>query len=375
MTEAANNRLKGAVRVVLAAGLCFVIFVAISYLSSGPSAMARGLILRAPDDWFDGVCVCLAALLASGIGTLVYRRPSSRPMAMAIAVGLLFLNLDPVSVWEEVRALVEVPVLPPPGITSQLHHYSAEEWTQLVSVALVRQARLYWVYYLGYMFWTVVMLYSGYLGQYLVGMVLFKRESRMESAVYLAENAGVGLLASIMAGVFAIVLTGALSWMALPESPVIAAAAQPAGVSSLRAGTLAPGPVQPPGPGDNAHATMTALLRSDALPQPAPADRFRVALFVVALPFFVAAYISALSARPRTSTWVACGAVVGVMILPALAARLAVDPQGLPPFFAVLELPPFALAGTAVAAGLVGDWLARLLLARASGPRQSYRPL
>jgi hypothetical protein len=99
-------------------------------------------------------------------------------------------------------------------------------------------------------------------------------------------------------------------------------------------------------------------------------SRLRTDILLVALSFCVTAYIAALLVRPRTSTWVACGAIIAVMAFPVVAAQLAIDPQQPPAVFRILEVPPFAFSGAAVAAALVGDWLAKVVITRS---RRSLR--
>ena len=100
-------------------------------------------------------------------------------------------------------------------------------------------------------------------------------------------------------------------------------------------------------------------------------ERFRLYALLTALCFSVTAYIGALVARPRTSTWVACGAIIGVMLLPFAASRMGADPESPRAMFKLLEMSPFALAGTAGAAALAGDWVAKQLMARRSAERVS----
>ena len=209
MKEKYFRQMREGARAFLAAVFCFAVFVFVCNLFSGTTG-GGGLVIRTPDNWYDGVRVSLTALLASAMGTLAYRRPYSRPMVGALAVGLVFLSLDPMSVWEQVSRMSSVlPAMSAAeqATASRLPEFYTE-WMSLRAFAMVRRVKLYWVHYIAYLLWTVVTLYSGYLGQYLVGLTIFKKESRKESAIYVAENAGVGLAASLLAGVAAILLGG-----------------------------------------------------------------------------------------------------------------------------------------------------------------------
>jgi len=127
-------------------------------------------------------------------------------------------------------------------------------------------------------------------------------------------------------------------------------------------------------------------------------SRRRACTLVTALAFFVGAYVAGIMLRPRTSTWVACGAIVSLMVLPLLAVvfllpsgSLAMMPSAAAEyhltafdarfatygrFFHMLEISPFTLAAVAISAALAGDWLARALLLRASRRRpETFRPL
>jgi hypothetical protein len=127
-------------------------------------------------------------------------------------------------------------------------------------------------------------------------------------------------------------------------------------------------------------------------------ERLRASLLLAAISFFVGAYIVGIVVRPRTSTWVACGAMVAVMLLPALAMLLflpSVDLESIAPvgasddlilmagafyskrmiaaslYFRLLELSPFTLASAAVISALAGDWAAKVLTRR----RQEHQRL
>ena len=362
MDAAYLRTLRTAARALVAALFCFAVFVSVCYFFSGGADPASGgLIIGTPDDWYKGVRVSITALLASAIGTLVYRRPYSRPMVAALAVGLVFLNLDPASVWTQVNAVL-----------------NADKWYKPSLVDVARRTRLYWVYYLAYMLWSVIVLYSGYIGQYLAGLAAFRRESRRESAAYVAENAGVGLLTSILAGIVAMFLAGALSYMAIQVFQTAANAPPNRTRVAIEAITHPPGK-QPPvahGPSGPPQAPPKPEPPQKTGLGPASFERLKVHLLLLALAFFVTAYVAALLFRPRTSTWVACGAIVGVMAFPAAAVRFVADPQAPTAFFRLLEISPFALAGTAVAAALSGDWLAKSIIARGFSPsRQQARSL
>lgn len=353
---------------IIAALCAMVFFVWASYLVTGESTgLGAGLMIRTPDDWYNGTRICITALLASAVGTLIYRRPYSRPMAVAIALGLVFLNVDVAGIWEQVRSLVSVPPYPSKEIQAVLPpSFSLEEYYRLTAEALTVRARLYWSYYMAYIAWTIAVLYSGYLGQYLTGLTLFKTEARKESAIYLAENAGKGLASSVAAGLVAIFLAAGFAEIALPasrmqrgvpERDLVRVMERPGrGAAPSRAG------------GEDVRRSSSGMMVLNEAGGPAseysPARKLRTRLLLVGLTFFVTGYVAALAVRPRTSTWVAVGAIAGVIALPLLAGRFGVRPQRPTAFFTVLEVSPLMLAGTAIASSLVGDWLARTLLTR-----------
>lgn len=366
--------MRGGARALVGATICFVLFVCGYYLFGGEaSSRGGGPAMKTPGDWLNGVHIAVAALQASAIATLVYRRPNSRPMAIGIALGLLLLNVPVQGILEEVSDLVRIPQFPTKQAIARMPHFVQSDWVQLILSASVLRARMYWAYYLTYILWSVVALYSGYLGQYLVGFLLFKSQARKESAVYLAENAGMGLVASITAGVVAMALAAGLTEVAMPGVHK-AALLPPASAAPVAA--VSPGPAAPP-PG-GVSGRVGEFLGDVLAPAAgyASSGRLRTQLLVTVLCFSVTAYIAALSFRPRTSTWVAVGAIVGVMLLPLAAVKLVVGPLRGAPFFGILEVSPFMLAGTAVASALGGDWLARLLMAHAAGRKKDvYRPL
>ena len=108
---------------------------------------------------------------------------------------------------------------------------------------------------------------------------------------------------------------------------------------------------------------------------------------MIMLSFALSGYVASLVIKPRTSTWVACGAVVGVMLSPAAAIAMSFQPalaekvpllvNALVGYFRLLELSPFTLTGLAVSAALAGDWLGRELVAylRVSERSQTLKPL
>jgi hypothetical protein len=376
--EIAKEQWRTVSKAAFAALFTYAIFVSTCYFfPGGGGASSGGLIIQAPDDWYNGLRVSMAACLVSALGALVYRR-SSRPMAIGLAVGLVSLNLDPASVWEQVRSLASTPGPIAPDIMKKLSHladFNAEEWTQPSTLDDLRRANLYWVYYLGYVFWTMIVLYSGYIGQYVVGLVAVKGEARKESTIYIAERAGVGLFAGIAAGVAAAVIATGLSAVATENAPVAAArptvraAVSPAAPEARGGAQVRRGPSGAAGGAQKAGNSLLSA-RAQVVREPLSAlERFRLYVLLTALCFAVTAYIGALVARPRTSTWVACGAIIGVMLLPAVASRMAAVPQNPKTMFKLLELSPFALAGTAAAAALAGDWIGKLLIARRSGER------
>jgi len=120
-------------------------------------------------------------------------------------------------------------------------------------------------------------------------------------------------------------------------------------------------------------------------------ERLRASLLLAAISFFVGAYIVGILVRPRTSTWVACGVIVAVMLLPALSILFFLPSEDLESvvpvansgdlvllagafyskrmiaasaYFRLLELSPFTLASTAVISALAGDWTAKVLTKR-----------
>jgi hypothetical protein len=184
--------------------------------------------------------------------------------------------------------------------------------------------------------------------------------------MYFAENAGKGLGSSVAAGLVAILLASSLAEMAIPPSR------RPKGIPAGEQVRV----IEKPGPGSSEARANGAGASRDArggmllyeaggpASEYSHAQRLRTRLMLVVLAFFITGYVAALAVRPRTSTWVAVGAIAGVTALPLLAAKLGVRPQRPTAFFAILEVSPLMLAGTAVASSLMGDWLARTILAR-----------
>ena len=377
--EIATGRWSTVPRAIFATLCTYAVFVSTCYFVPGRGDASSGaLIIQAPDDWYGGLRVLITACMASALGALLYRR-SSRPMAIGLAAGLVSLDLDPSSVWEQVRSLASTPGAIAPEVMKKLSHlrdFNAEEWARPSPLDDLRRVNLYWVYYLAYAFWTMIVLYSGYIGQYVVGLVAVRGEARKESALYIAERAGVGLFAGIIAGVVAAVMATGLSAVATEDVAAQAvrstaratawsARAQTPGGGQVRVGPSGAAGGQEaanlflPGRARVARETLSAL------------ERFRLYALLTALCFSVTAYIGALVARPRTSTWVACGAIIGVMLLPFAASRMGADPESPRAMFKLLEMSPFALAGTAGAAALAGDWVAKQLMARRSAERVS----
>ena len=395
-----SARVRTALRAATAGLFVFAAFMTVCYLLSGPRYLSSNtLVIRTPEDLYNGVGVSLAALVASAMGVLICGRQSSRPMAFALAVGIISLNLDPSALWDQLGLLVWQPGPAELAALHKLPGFHPENWAP-APIDLVRRAKLYWTYYTAYILWTMVILYSGYIGQYLMGLWRFRgRKERKESALYVAENAGLGLAASAAAGLLATLVAvgmAALLFAAGPATPVRLPGHAGSSRGPAKSAVAAPAPkaasertpvagpaskLAPPAP-----ASRPALGEAPPAagvnvwgktPDMTPLQRVRVYALLVAIAFAVAAYLAALGARPRTSTWLACGAIIGVLALPLWAAKRAIDPEHLGAPFQLLELSPFVLAGTAVASALAGDWAAKMLMRRKAPEREAgiLRPL
>lgn len=454
--ELRQQRPKIAVRAIVAWLFVFAAFVVISNIvCRAGEPPGPGFVIRTPEDTLNGIRVSLVALLVSAAGAVIYRVPFTRPSILALAVGFAVINLDPVilgfdqgysTLLEQVRGAVALPPSLPREDTNAV--------TATFALVAFTRDRLYLLHYVGYVLWMIVVLYSGYLGQYLAGFVLSHRqEERRESARFVAERAGIGLFASVVAGVLAILMASGLAAIvtvpgtakASPEwyfEPTIAAKAKPRPAkaeqkpaASAKAAKVVDSAVRPnsvPVPRVDAQPAAVAVPAATPPAKAAPMtpdvaaarsgetlsggadtarlfvyvdqERQRAYLLITALSFFVSAYIVGMVVRPRTSTWVACGAVVGVMVLPVAAIKLflpaveietyvplnAVDDVALVvarafsdlmaeygQFFRLLDLSPFTLSATAVVSALAGDWTAKTLL-RMSLSRQRltvFKPL
>jgi hypothetical protein len=403
--------------------VAFVTFSNIVCRSGGPlsESLRPIFVIRTPEDWVDGLRISVVALLVSTAGALIYRYPFTRPSILALAIGFAVMNLDPAllgfdqgysTLLEQVRSTVTMP----PAIPGE-NPAAAEATFALTAFA---RDRLYLLYYVGYVLWLIVVLYSGYLGQYIASFALARRhEERRESAVFVAERAGISLFASLLAGVLAVVFASSLAaliaregkesapnaWYfdptvateikhVVPAPPKADRAAQEspakAGVTASPRTRVARAVIMQP---EVAAARGSSVKRSDEarLFVYGDQEKQRAYILITALSFFVGAYIVGVVVRPRTSTWVACGAVVAVMLLPAaviyvflpsveiesqvpagaaddvilvLARSLAGLMARYGTFFRLLELSPFTLASTAVVSALAGDWTAKTLISR-----------
>lgn len=386
-------------RAAVAAVLVFVIFVKLcEFFVVGSDPFAAASVIVGPDDFVSVMRICLIALGASAVGTLVCRDSSSRPMVAALALGVIFLKLDTSAIWEQVGAVAGYLRPPDAEEMTALSGHQLKEWEVLVAAMRHHHFRLYSVYYMVYALWTVAILYSGYVGQYVTGrLILRRKDARTESAIYVAENAGVGLAASALSGGIAILVMvgftaflgrdGAVHGGSPAASTVEEAQSSDEGVaggSAAETNASAPpeeaeGPAATPArPAALRHSDLRTLWGSRAY-----------GLFVV-LAFFTTAYITALLVRPRTSTWVACGAILGVMLLPGstAVALYVVTPQELGespwltsvlvPFSRLMRsLSPFALTALGISAALAGDWVGKQLVAytRRRQSIQVYKPL
>jgi len=381
------------VRGGLVALLVLVLFVTIAaFPRSRPDP--SGPAVKGPDDWYNLVRLAAAAFVVCAAGTFVYRRTSSRPLVLALALGLVFIGLDSLAVIDQVAA--QAGRLPPQELINGLRDARGAGWNgvspqrrnmmeraagEVVAGVfdLARHRRgLYCGYYGAYVSWAVVIIYAGYLGQFALDRLVYRGERRRrESALYVAENAGIGLSAAVASGVAAIALSSILAAWAGSGTGFVREIGLPeiSGARTPDAGAApeseAPSPAYAPRP----NPRTAAAGQTD--PGTARLNRLRLYALLVFICFFAAAYITALVVRPRTSTWVACGALVGVLLLPAVGAAVSRDPMAFAQGFRLLELSPFTLAGLAVAAALLGDWLGRQIVARAraQSSERVMRPL
>ena len=387
-----NGMEKGesAVRAVIATVSVFAIFVFAAGLFAKPpeGVAASNFIIRTPDDVFNGIQVCVTAFLASGVGVLIYRRPLNRPGTIAIALGLAVLNFDPSGLWDYVRTIASMPASVP-GAAGRMN-LELEQVTALSDV--LQRMGIYFVFYIAYVLWAMVVIYSGYIGQFVVGFALpaWRRE-RKESTTYIAERAGVGLASGLAAGVmaaaFLVALSGLIAGDVRNGDEIVSIkpfGARGATFRILREAGRAGWSQQPLGPVAGRAESVKEVPQESDLPRQtgavaAPAfelKRLQVPLLLAALTFFISAYIIGFTVRPRTSTWVACGAVVGLMLLAVAAMRLFTPDmslEGVPyklaindargvgerlnlygRLFRLLEASPFTAAATVVVSALLG---------------------
>ncbi|MHC4712645.1 MAG: hypothetical protein ACYTAN_05145 [Planctomycetota bacterium] len=383
-----------ACRAGLATLLVLALFVTIATLATARRGGAPDEpTLRSSQDWFALLRLSIAAFVVSGAGLLVYRHASSRVFVLAVALGVIFVNVDAARVVDEVNRSVG----PPLGIEAR-EALKADETGKLADeMGQLGHGRmmLYCFYYLFYCFWVVIILYSGYLGQYVVDRLVTRSLTALrESALYIAENAGVGLVAGLISGVLAMTMTGAMVAFVVRD---VSFARQevwgfPAGIGSTQApdreaegggaAAEAPGRVAESGgptpvetekpertgaeqPRDKGGTADTGSGQYDYSRLPR-LRRLKAYALVVFLTFFLAAYTAAIVVRPRTSTWVACGAIIGAMTAPLAAALVPLSwPRINLLLLSLLELSPFTLTGLAVAAALLGDWLGKEAVAYA----------
>ncbi len=419
------------VRGALAALFVFAIFATFASALAQPiRGVNADFVIHAPDDFYNGIRVSITALVASAVGMLIYRGPFSRGAIIAIAAGLALLNFDPSALWDYAREIVSAPPnLTAHGITRL--NPRAEDVSLLD--ALFNRMHVYIIFYIVYILWTLVVLYSAYLGQFLVGFALpTGRARRRESAIYVAERAGVGLMSGLLAGLLAVVFLAGLS-AAMPAPDYGDLGTRPLG-PPLQPESVAPdvpgaavaaaGPSQPRN-GAPSHALDATARRTEPPARSpsaaasrllvAPAGRpsevaaryselhaLRAPIFITALSFFMSAYIIGFMLRPRTSTWVACGAILALVLLPLAALKIYLpsypleEVAALNPavalneaslvgeriirygkFFSLMEVSPFAAAATAVISALLGDFSAKFLIrhAAARGSANTFRPL
>lgn len=387
-----SSRLNEIVRELLVVLFALVAFAVV--ISVAPPGSAAGGGLAGPADWPALLRLSVLALLVAAAAALLYQRPSSRPIIIALALGLILVNLNSALIVKQVETQTGNPWIPQPGSLMPLNEEGRMDVLAGIVSQQVSRLRLYGRYYLVYLLWVVTILYSGYLGRYLVdkgissirgrrgppsGQAVGRedggardeaadveaRMSRADAALYVAENAGLGLAASTASGIVAVLLAVIMilftrSDDAFVRMEVTGAARMVAQYQRRLVGE---------GRKWQASKLPRGILpaRSEVTVKVPRLARLRAYSTFVALCFFIAAYVTALLVRPRTSTWVACGAVLAVMLIPVGAVvwslnygRLLAYP--LVGYMRLLELSPFTLAGVAVTAALVGDWLGRELL-------------
>lgn len=356
-------------RAVLAGLFVFALFTSTSQLLiHGWGSPSSALGIRSPDDWQNILRLSVTAMVASAAGVLIYGGVSRRPMVIALAVGIIFIDIDTYAIWQQVTSVTGATMSLPKSVVAQLSSRAGVEWDWVLYTMRFSCNRLYWVYYLIYCFWAIAILYSGYIGQYVVGRLVTKESKvREESAIYVAERAGVGLLAGAASGVTGMLIAAALSSLVV-AGPVAAAGGVKQGLTRP-ARTREADNASSPKPGARAEASSTRDVGVTEGKHDAAGHLFRTRrtyALLAALAFFATAYITALVIRPRTSTWVACGAVLGTMVPPAMAVFFFhPDPEYLDGFFKFLQLSPFTLGGVAIAASVAGDWAGSQLVARA----------
>jgi hypothetical protein len=409
------ERGESAARAVIAAISVFAVFIFVAGIFAQPpeGEAASNFIIRTPHDVFNGIQVCVTAFLASGIGALINRKPLNRSAVIAVALGLAMLNFDPSGLWDYVRNLASMPAQASGAYTGK----AKERLEEVAALSDVLQRMwIYFIFYIAYVLWAMVVMYSAYVGQFVVGFALPSwRRERKESTMYIAERAGVGLASGLAAGVMAAAFLVVMSTMiadgARQGDEVVAIkpfGARGATFRILREAGRAGWSQQPvSGMAARGRAANEVARESDlpgasggALGAPAgEMRRLEVPLLLAGLTFFISAYIVGFVVRPRTSTWVACGAIVGLMLLAVAAMRIfapRVPTEGVPyvlairdaqgvgerllrygKLFRLLEASPFMAAATVVVAALLGDWLAKILIKR-TRPRErveTYRPL
>ncbi len=389
----APERLRNSVKGGLVALLVLVIFVTIA-LFRREEPRPLDTAIKGPEDFYNLLRLTLTAMVACAAGAIIHRQTSSRPLVLALALGLLFVELDSTSIIESVA--VPAGRLPSQEFLVRLSRAQQEGWPGMSPARretmeqaaggvmegvaeLTRQRRLlYCIYYASYLFWSFTIIYAGYMGRFAVDRLLDRAappgsasgearsvevysESR-ESALYVAENAGIGLLAGIASGVTAIVLASFLAVWGPSGRGFVREIGLPELSERIRVSewenTRHTGAGEPAGDWRAAGEGLMTETGTDRLRR----LRFYAALLVIT--FFVTAYITALILRPRTSTWVACGAIVGVMMLPAVGVVMSHEPALFAWGFRLMELSPFMITGLAVSAALVGDWCGQEVLSR-----------
>lgn len=387
--ERRRGTLSSAVSGGLVALIALVVFVTIAVFPTGRPDPA-GATIDGPTDWYNLVRLAVAAFVVCAAGVFVYRRTSSRALVMALALGLTFIGLDSLAVIDQVAS--QAGKLPPQELVNELrverqNHWSGispqrRETMEKAAGALIagimelasHRRRLYCAYHVSYVFWAVLILYAGYLGQYAVGrLVRPGAPARRESSLYVAENAGIDLAAGLAAGVLAIALASAMAACSGGGASFVRDIGMPEMTARANAAAHTDAREQPAAPA----AENVEALRSGNAVAPTRLKRLRVYVLLVVTCFFVAGYVMAVAVRPRTSTWIVCGAIVGVMLLGAIGVLFAGNAERFGMTFRLLELSPFTLSGVAVAATLFGDWTGRQLVGRTAVQQNigAMRPL